>query len=121
MLGEATPERWRVLSVGAGRALLLRTGERSLELVASPLPLFPMGPRDLFRDFDGSLKAGDQVELGGMRAKVLQLDDQSMPRRLRFDFDTDLESPSILWLVEGLSGFREQKLPRTGYGEPIVP
>jgi hypothetical protein len=44
-----------------------------------------------------------------------------MPRRLRFDFDTDLESPSILWLVEGLSGFREQKLPRTGYGEPIAP
>jgi hypothetical protein len=121
MLDRAAPDRWRVLSVGAGRALLLRTGERTLELVASPVALFPIGPRDLFRDFDGSLRAGDEVGLGGMRATVLQLDDQAMPRRLRFDFDGDLDSPSILWLIEGPQGFREQKLPRKGYGEPLAP
>jgi len=121
VLDGAAPERWRLLSMGPGRALLLRTGDRSIELVASPLPLFPIGPRDLFRDADGSLRVGSEVALGGLRAKVLQLDEHAMPRRLRFDFDVDPGDPSILWLTEGLTGFREQRLPAKGYGEPLVP
>jgi hypothetical protein len=121
VLGAAAPERWRVLSVGSGRALLLRTGDRTIELVANPFPLFPIGPRDLFRDFDAPLRVGDSVAVGGMQAKVLQLDEQGMPRRLRFDLDRDLDDPSILWLIEGPLGFREQKLPKTGRGEPLVP
>ena len=121
LFDRVAPARWRLLSVGPGRALLLRTGERTIELVANPLPLFPVGPRDLFRDADGSLHGGDEVGLGGMRAKVLQLDEHEMPRRLRFAFDRDLDDPSILWLVEGPMGFREQKMPRKGYGEPLAP
>jgi hypothetical protein len=121
LFDRAAPERWRLLTVGPGRALLLRTGDRTIELVASPQPLFPVGPHDLFRDEDGSLRVGDEVSLGGMRAKVLQLDEHAMPRRLRFAFDRDLDDPSTLWLVEGPLGFREQKMPRKGYGEPLAP
>jgi len=121
MLGDAGAVRWRVLSYEAGRVLLLRTSDRSLELVASPRPIFPMGPRQVFRDFDHSLHAGDTVDVEGMKATVLQLDKDEMPRRVRFDFDRSLDDPSFLWLKETDDGFEEQPMPRIGYGEPISP
>jgi hypothetical protein len=118
MLGDAAPDRWRVLSSASGRSLLLRTGPRSVELVQSERPLLPIGPRDLFRPAD--LHPGDAVELGGMRATVLQTGDEGQPRRLRFEFDEDLESPSMLWIAEGEEGFRDEKPPPPGYGAPVV-
>jgi hypothetical protein len=117
MLGESTSVRWRVLSYEGGRVLILRTGDRSVELVASPKPIFPMGPRQVFRDFDGSLRAGDVVQMDGMKATVLQLDKDGFARRVRFDFDRSLDDPSFLWLKEADGSFVEEALPKTGYGD----
>jgi len=112
---------WRVLSYEAGRVLVVRSGDRSLELIASPRPIFQMGADEVFRGMDGSLHAGDSVQLTGMKATVLQLDKDGMPKRARFDFDKNLSDPSILWLRETAAGFEEQSLPQRGQGEPIVP
>jgi hypothetical protein len=120
VLGDAAPDRWRVLSVGSGRSLLLRTGPRTLELVASERPLFNVGPDDLFRNLD-ELMVGDTVDVPGMRATVLQIDERQMPRRLRFELDRDVEDPSLEWIAEGDSGFRQEPPPPVGYGAPIVP
>jgi hypothetical protein len=117
MLGESSGIPWRVLSYEAGRVLVLRPGDRSVELVASPRPIFPMGPRQVFRDFDASLRAGDVVQMDGMKATVLQLDKDGFARRVRFDFDRSLDDPSILWLKESDDGFVEQPPPKTGYGD----
>jgi hypothetical protein len=116
-----TPVRWRLLTYASGRSLLLRTGEKSIELVASPHPLFPVGPRELFRNFSQSLHAGDVVTVAGMRVTIIQVDESGLPRRIRFEFDRDLDDPSMLWVTEGLDGFRKEKLAAKGYGEPIVP
>jgi hypothetical protein len=113
--------QWRVLSYETPHVLVLRTGERSLEVVASPRPAFTMGPREVFRDNDGSLRAGDSVAVAGMRATVLQLDKDGMPRRVRYDFDRDLSDPSILWINETRAGFEEEPVPQKGQGEPITP
>ena len=121
VIGDAAPARWRVLSFATGRSLLLRTDARSLDLVASQLPLFPVGPQNLFRDLDEPLRPGDSVQVAGMKATVLQNDAHSLPRRVRFEFDRDLDDPSLVWLTEDASGFRDQKLPPPGYGEPIMP
>jgi hypothetical protein len=121
ILGGEPLVTWRALTYASGRSLLLRTAERTIEIAAAPHPLFPVGPQDLFRGFDRSLRAGATVQLTGMRATVIQLDEHSMPRRIRFDFDRDLDDPSLLWITEGDSGFREQKPPRLWFGEPIVP
>jgi hypothetical protein len=117
MLAEARGIPWRVLSYEAGRVLVLRTSDRSVELVASPRPIFPMGPREVFRDFDASLRAGDVVQMDGMKATVVQLDKDGFARRVRFDFDRSLDDPSILWLKESDGGFVEQPPPKTGYGD----
>jgi hypothetical protein len=119
MLGDEKHVPWRVLSYEAGRVLVLRTGDRTLELVASPKPIFPMVPRLVFRDYDGTLRAGDSVEVGAMKATVLQLDKDGMPRRIRYEFDRSLDDRSILWLRESEGKFFEQPLPKTGFGEPI--
>ncbi len=113
--------RWRVLSYEGGRVLVLRTGERTLEFVGSYSPLFQMGPRQVFRDYDGSLHVGDRVVLDGMKATVLQLDKDGMPRRVRYEFDRPLDDPSILWLKETGEGFEEVPVPQKGQGEPIGP
>jgi len=120
MLGDAAPPHWRVLTFASGRSLLLRTGEKSLELVASDRPLFHVGPDDLFRSYD-ALQPGDSVALGGMRATVLKVDEHEMPRRLRFEMDRDLDDPSYEWITEGDDGFREETLPPKGYGQPVLP
>ncbi|MGH7297276.1 MAG: hypothetical protein ACRELB_20220, partial [Polyangiaceae bacterium] len=120
LLGDRAPARWRVLSFASGRSLLLRTGRRTLDLVRSDRPLFPVGPDDLFRRA-GTLGPGDSVEIPGMKATMLQVDDASLPKRLRFELDRDLDDPSVQWISEGADGFREEKIPPVGYGEPVMP
>jgi hypothetical protein len=112
---------WHVLSYEADHVLVLRTGERSLELVASPKPIFKMDPGEVFRPLDGTLHAGDSVQVPGIKATVLQLDKDGMPRRARFDFDRNLDDPSILWIKETMAGFEEDPPPQKGQGEPITP
>jgi hypothetical protein len=112
---------WRVLSYRAGRVRMLRTGERTIDLVASPGPIFPMGPRELFRDSDRPFHSGDVIEIAGMIATIVQVNDDGSARRVRFDFDRPLDDPSLLWIDEKFESFVEIKLPRPGYGEPEVP
>jgi hypothetical protein len=109
----------RDLTFGSGRMLLLRPTDRSLELVATSQPLFPVGPDDLVRNSDAPLHVGDTVELTGMTAKVLALREDGTPRRLSFEFDRDLDDPSFLWVAENANGFTEVKLPPPGHGEPL--
>jgi hypothetical protein len=122
-IGASAPVRWRILSFMSGRPLLLRTGERTIELVAgSDKPLFPVGPGELFRDRDELYSAGDVVHVDGMKVTIVQIDDKNgLPKRIRYEFDRDLDDPSILWVTEGDWEFREHALPKKGYGEPIPP
>ncbi len=117
MLDGAIPVR--DLSFGSGRSLLLRTAPNTIELVAGPEPLFPVGPEDLVRNADEPIYPGQTVELPGMRATIMALRNDGQPRRLRFEFDKDLDDPSFLWVVEKDAGFEEQKLPAPGFGEPL--
>jgi hypothetical protein len=108
----------RCLSFDSGRSLLLRTGPNSIELVAGSVALFPVDPDDLVRKPDIPLAVDDSVQLPGMRATIVALRD-GKPRRLRFEFDRNLDDPSLLWVVEKGVTFEEQKLPSPGFGEPI--
>jgi hypothetical protein len=56
-----------------------------------------------------------------MRATIVELDGQQKPHRLRFEFDQDVGAPGTAWITEGESGFREEELPRPGYGAPLMP
>jgi hypothetical protein len=116
---DGTDVRVRTLTLRPGKCLLLRTSARAFDLIAGTGGLFPIGPEDLLRDVP--LRQGEHIELDGMNVTVIDLREDGTPRRARFEFDRDLDDPSILWLVDGSSGFREQKLPAIGFGAPLEP
>jgi hypothetical protein len=109
--------RVRTLSLRSGKCLVLRTSARAFDMVAAPPGLFPIGPGDLLRDIP--IRQGDRAELPGMRVTILELHEDGAPRRARFEFDRDLDDPSMVWLIDASSGFREQKLPAVGYGATL--
>lgn len=109
----------RDLTFDSGHFLLLRTAPNAIELVAGKDPLFPVGSDDLVRNAEQPLVPGETVAVSGMRGTVVALRDDGKPRRLRFEFDRDLDNPSMLWVVQKGSVFEEQKLPAPGYGQPV--
>jgi hypothetical protein len=111
--------RWRLLTLGSPRSLVLRTGDRAIEMVSNPEPLMPNSLQINFRS--ELLRAGDVVDVPGMRVTILQLDSDGAPHRIRFEFDRDLDDPSMFWVAEGSTGFREQKPPAPGYAELVEP
>jgi hypothetical protein len=118
MLRDAAPARWRVLSQSSDRSVVVRTGPRSVDVRAGEEPLFPTGPRDLLRVDD--LASGQSTQLSGMRATLMDADEQRA-KQAHFEFDVDLEDPSIEWLVEGVDGFHTLNLPAAGYGVRLRP
>ncbi len=118
-LGGAAPPRWRVLAFRSGLMLAIRRGPRTLELVAKQNPLFPVGPSDLFRD-EGELHEGDAVDLPGMRATILEMQD-NQPKRVQFDFDDDLDGPWVQVFAERQTGFEEVRMPAIDTGVRLVP
>ncbi len=117
MLDGTTPVR--DLSFQSGRFLLLRTAPNAIELAGGRDPLFPVGPDDLVRNPDVPLVENEGVDIGGMRATVVALREDGKARRLRYEFDRDLDDPSFLWVIEKGATFEEQKLPAPGFGEPV--
>ena len=115
----AGASRVRTLTLRSGRCLLRRTSPRAFELVGGAGGLFPIGPDDLLRDVP--LQPGERVDLDGLHVTLLELRDDGSAHRARFEFDRDLDDPSMIWLVDGLTGFHEQKLPAVGYGELLDP
>lgn len=114
------PARWRILSM-SGHVLLLRRDARTIELISpGDRSLTSMGPGNLFRKPSEPLHVGDSLEVPGVRATVLEMTDDG-PRRVRYVFDRDLESPGTTWIAETVNGFQEITLPKVGFGLPLDP
>ena len=65
---------------------------------------------------------GDVVEIPGLRATVLRVDDQGGPMAVHYEFYRDLDSPEVAWLSEGRSGFADvDPRPPVGIGVRLAP
>jgi len=114
------PASWRVLTWGMEPSRMLRTGPRAIDVVAiTPAPLVRRGEENVFRSDDAPLRSGDAEAVDGMRVTVIDADERGL-RRLRFEFDRDLDDPSFVWLFEATGGFSEARPPEAG-GERILP
>lgn len=112
------PARWWVLSLSP-HALMIRRSDRVVELlVPKGHGYFPTGPNDLFRSEDDPLRAGDEVTVPGLHAKVIETGERG-PARLRFEFDQKLES--LVWVADGTDGWRDVPPPQVGFGMPLDP
>lgn len=111
------PRSWRMLSQ-LGHVLVLRKGERELELVApAGQSLVPNGPGNLFRPVGSPFAVGDVAHAPGMKVTVLELGAQGI-RRARFEFD---RIDDTHFMVESHAGFKLVQLPDVGFGKPFEP
>jgi hypothetical protein len=120
MLRDLAPPRWRVLSQAFGRVVLVRSGPKTLEMTQDGNePLIHFGRGDILRAIP--LRVGETISAPGMRATVVALDEEQLPKQLHFEFDRDLDDPSFWPIAEGASGFRDIKLPAVGFGVVLPP
>jgi hypothetical protein len=119
LLRADAPKHWWVLSQTFARTTAIRTSPTSIEVFEEEGPLFAIGPVDILRTIP--FKVGDVVELVGMRATVLRVDEQGRPKAVRYEFDRDLDGPDVAWISEGKSGFSDVGPPPVGFGFRLAP
>lgn len=119
LLREEAPAHWWVLSHTFVQTVAIRTSPRSIEVATENVPLFPLGPTGIVRTTPFS--AGDIVQLRGLRATVLRVDDGGRPMAVRYEFDRDLDSAEVAWIAEGRSGFVDVAPPAVGIGVRLAP
>ena len=119
LLREGAPRHWRVLSHTFDQTAAIRTGPRSIEVVQEKVPLFPIGPTGIVRTTPFTV--GDIVEIPGLRATVLRVDEGGRPMAVRYEFDRDLDSSDVAWIAEGRSGFVDVAPPSVGIGVRLAP
>ncbi|MEZ4294674.1 MAG: hypothetical protein R3B70_06835 [Polyangiaceae bacterium] len=98
--GEARPERIRNLGIAVrGRAMLRRTGEKTVELTLSEG--FFQEPFSLvFRRADTPVQLGDRWEVAGMVATVKAFTpDRKRAATVEFAFDEPVSGASFVWMT----------------------
>lgn len=99
--------------------MAIRRSPRSIEVATEKVPLFPLGPTGIVRTVPVSV--GDVVQIPGLRATVLRVDEAGAPMTVRYDFDHDLDGSGVAWIAEGQSGFVDVVPPPVGIGVRLAP
>jgi hypothetical protein len=112
----ATPHRaWWVLSMAARSHRARRAGPSTVELEVADGGRMLEGPYEILcRDpHEHPLRAGDSVQLDGMRVAVLDVRD-GHPTRIAATFDRPLDDPSLWFVVYREGRLRRVTLPADG-------
>ncbi len=114
------PARSRVLAE-MGHALVQRRGPRTLEIVVPPEhALVAPGAGNLLRNSELPMAVGDTFDVPGLHVTVLEIGKEG-PRAARYEFDRDLEDPSLLWITEKHGAFPAAPPPKIGFGVTLDP
>lgn len=119
LLRADAPKHWWVLSQTFEQMAAIRISPSSIDVVGEENPLFPVGPGDIFRTIP--FNAGDVVEILGLRATVLRVDENGRPKAVHYDLDRDLDGPDVAWISEGRTGFGAVVPPPVGIGVRLAP
>jgi hypothetical protein len=114
LLRDNAPNHWCVLSQTYEQTVAVRTSPSSVDVREDVGALFPLGPTDFFRTIP--FKVGDVVEVSGMRASVLEVDDVGRPLAVHYEFNRDLDSSDVKWISADRSGFSDVSPPPVGIG-----
>jgi len=117
--GRPTPRVWRTLSIAPYAHRLRRTAPDRFELEVVEGHMMSTPFETLFRRPDQPLLPQAVVDLGGMSARVLEVDDVG-PVRVEFRFDRPLEAPTLLFLAWREGRFERFEMPSEG-GTVLLP
>lgn len=112
-LGRPMPRSSWVLNGSRNPHDLWRVGPRDLELWLLGGTMMVNGMELLYRDPRLPMHVGHEVDLEGMRIRVLAAED-GKPTRLRFSFDKPLEDPEYVFLETTRGGLRRFRPPEPG-------
>jgi len=97
MAGEPYPRHVRALVPAPVPMTVERVDERTIDIrLDGSLFAGPLSP--LFQNPERPLEVGDRVDLTGMTATVLGVDDRGGVSAVRFTFAVPLEDSSLRWL-----------------------
>jgi hypothetical protein len=113
LAGQPYPATVRSLASGLAPMLLRRTDEQTL--VIRPEGGFLASPFDgVFRGTSHPMRAGDSLEIKGMRIKVLEVTADGRPALVAFRFSRPLEDAALRWVRWEGESLVPFELPRVG-------
>lgn len=111
--GRPVPRAWRALAATALPFTVLRASRSTLVLEAELGSLLDAGAISTLRDPTHAFAEGAVIDAGAMRVTVLEAGELG-PRKLRFDWERDLDDGSFVALVPRIDGLAPIALPRVG-------
>jgi hypothetical protein len=103
-------------TVVAGEETLERIDDHTVMLSASQ-GFFNDPFSQVFRSPSLPFHVGESVTVKGMRADVLEVGAEGLPRRVQFHFDVPLDDPSLVWITWEKAAFVPFQVP--GRGERV--
>jgi hypothetical protein len=113
------PARVRLLASATSPTLVERTGARTL-VVTPDSGLLSTTAERMLRSKSLPFAVGDRVVVPGMTVHVEAITADGRPQRVRFEFDVDLDDPSLLWLRWDVLGFVPWSPPPIGGRETLA-
>ena len=110
---QSPPRSYRRLSPGPMPVRLQRVSARTLDVLVVISDVYGSAVPSLYRDAASAVHTGERHELPGLVVTVLETYADN-PVRMRFDFDRDLEDPSLWFLAATDRGLRRIALPAIG-------
>jgi hypothetical protein len=118
--GELVPRAVRTLGPGFLPVTVRRTDSHTLEIEPRGGYLGLFLDR-LFRNEQHPLRAGEQIVLPRMTARVISVTQDGRPNVVSFRFDCVLEDPSLRWILWRGDGFAPFAPPAVGRQIEIIP
>jgi hypothetical protein len=94
-MGLPAPARWRLLSLAECDQVVVRTSPRTFELELSRGDLIDASFAEIFRGPARTFRVGEQVEIEGLSARMLELSPRGQPRRIEFTTRRELDDPKL--------------------------
>lgn len=116
--GRTAPARVRLLASATSPTAIERTGPRTL-VVEPQTGLLSTPAERMLRSESLPFTVGDTVALPGLTVVVEAITADGRPRRVRCEFATDLDDPSLLWMRWDVLGFVPWTPPPVG-GRDVI-
>lgn len=119
--GHPLPRSWWVLSLAPRAHTLTRVSRDALEMevVAGSMLTGPV--ELLFRRPEFPFAAGDRVELDGLVIRIMKVDADGRPVRVRYRFDVPVDDPSLVFLLATKRGLIRYPIGPVKATMPIPP
>lgn len=119
--GHPLPKSWWVLSLAPRPHTLTRVADDALELevVAGSMLTGPV--ELLFRRPEFAFEVGDLVELEGLAIRIVKVDGDGRPVRVRYRFDVPVDDPSLVFLLATKRGLIRYPIGPVKATMPIPP